>query len=50
MELVRTGAWARWKLRMQPTSPRWLDMGMLTPIMDLTRAHEEFGWTAPREC
>src|SRR5690242_21530793 len=33
-----------WKLRLQPTSPGWLDMGMLSPIMDATRAREELGW------
>jgi UDP-glucose 4-epimerase len=42
--LVRAAAWASWKLRLQPTSPGWLDMGMLTPIMDITRAHAELGW------
>jgi UDP-glucose 4-epimerase len=42
--LVRGAAWASWKLRLQPTSPGWLDMGMLTPIMDTTRARTELGW------
>lgn len=44
--LVRAAAWASWKLRLQPTSPGWLDMGMLSPIMDVTRAHNELGWHA----
>jgi UDP-glucose 4-epimerase len=43
--LVRAAAWASWQLRLQPTSPGWLDMGMLSPIMDATRAREELGWT-----
>ena len=34
--LVRAAARAAWKLRLQPTSPGWLDMGMLSPIMDIT--------------
>ncbi len=46
--LVRAAAWASWKLRLQPTSPGWLDMGMLSPIMDSGRAHEELGWHASR--
>ncbi|HEX3511771.1 MAG TPA: NAD-dependent epimerase/dehydratase family protein [Solirubrobacteraceae bacterium] len=44
VEVVRRAAWASWKLRLQPTSPGWLDMGMLSPIMDTTRAREELGW------
>jgi UDP-glucose 4-epimerase len=44
--LVRAAAWASWKLRLQPTSPGWLDMGVLSPIMDITRAHVELGWHA----
>lgn len=43
--LVRALAAASWKLRVQPTSPGWLDMGMLTPIMDSGRARRELGWT-----
>jgi UDP-glucose 4-epimerase len=46
VRLVRAAAWASWKLRLQPTSPGWLDMGMLSPIMDSGRAHEELGWRA----
>jgi UDP-glucose 4-epimerase len=42
--LVRAAASASWKLRLQPTSPGWLDMGMQTPIMDTTRARTELGW------
>ncbi|HUA75817.1 MAG TPA: NAD-dependent epimerase/dehydratase family protein [Solirubrobacteraceae bacterium] len=46
--LVRRAAWASWKLRAQPTSPGWLDMGMLSPIMDTARAREALGWGARR--
>jgi UDP-glucose 4-epimerase len=44
--LVRRAASASWKLRLQPTSPGWLDMGMLSPIMDTRRAQRELGWKA----
>lgn len=43
--LVRFAAWASWKLRVQPTSPGWFDMGMLSPIMDTGHARIELGWT-----
>jgi UDP-glucose 4-epimerase len=43
-ELVRAAAWLSWKLRLQATSPGWLDMGMQTPIMDAARARTELGW------
>jgi UDP-glucose 4-epimerase len=46
VKLVRAAALATWKLRLQPTSPGWLDMGMDSPIMDLERAHEELKWHA----
>jgi nucleoside-diphosphate-sugar epimerase len=36
-----------WRLRLQPTPPGWLDMGLGVPLMDTTRAREELGW-APR--
>jgi nucleoside-diphosphate-sugar epimerase len=42
--LVRAAATASWRLRLVPVSPDWLDMGMQTPIMDTTRAHEQLGW------
>jgi UDP-glucose 4-epimerase len=37
---------ATWRLRLQPTPPGWLDMGLSVPIMDTTRAREELGWEA----
>lgn len=42
--VVRGAANASWKLRLQPTSPGWLDMALGVPLMDITRAHEELGW------
>jgi len=43
---IRAAAWATWKARLQPTSPGWLDMGMLSPIMDTARAQRQLGWNA----
>ncbi|HJU36235.1 MAG TPA: hypothetical protein VJ716_02315, partial [Gaiellaceae bacterium] len=37
-----------WRLRLQPTPPGWLDMGLAVPLMDTTRAREELGWHARR--
>jgi UDP-glucose 4-epimerase len=45
--LVRALTTASWRLRLQPTPPGWLDMGLQTPIMDVSRARDELGW-APR--
>ena len=42
--LVRAGLAATWQLRLQPTPPGWLDMGLSVPIMDTTRAREVLGW------
>jgi nucleoside-diphosphate-sugar epimerase len=42
--LVRGGMTASWLLRLQPTPPGWLDMGLSVPIMDTTRAREVLGW------
>ena len=36
---------ATWKLRLQPTPPGWLDMGLGVPLLDTRRAREELGWT-----
>lgn len=46
--IMRRAAWASWKLRLQPTSPDWLDMGMRSPIMSAARAREELGWRPSR--
>ena len=42
--VARTAMSASWQLRLQPTPPGWLDMGLAVPIMDTTRAREELGW------
>jgi nucleoside-diphosphate-sugar epimerase len=42
--VVRGGMAATWQLRLQPTPPGWLDMGLSVPIMDTTRARDVLGW------
>ena len=36
---------ASWKLRLQPTPPGWLDMALGVPLMDISRARDELGWS-----
>ncbi|HEX6389530.1 MAG TPA: NAD-dependent epimerase/dehydratase family protein [Solirubrobacteraceae bacterium] len=45
---VRAAAAAAWRLRLTPTPPGWLDMGMNVPVMDSARARNELGWTPVR--
>ena len=45
---VRRLADLTWRLRLQPTSPGWVDMALGVPIMDTTRARNELGWTPRR--
>jgi nucleoside-diphosphate-sugar epimerase len=33
-----------WRLRLQPSPPGWLDMGLAVPVMDVGRAHRDLGW------
>jgi UDP-glucose 4-epimerase len=35
-----------WHLRLQPTPTGWLDMGLCVPLMNVTRARKELGWTS----
>ena len=42
--VARSAMTTTWRLRLQPTPPGWLDMGLAVPIMDSTRAREELGW------
>lgn len=41
---LRGAASLSWKLRLQPTSPGWIDLALGVPMMDTTRAREELGW------
>jgi nucleoside-diphosphate-sugar epimerase len=45
---LRAAADVSWRLRLQPTPPGWLDLALQTPLMDVTRARDELGWT-PRK-
>jgi UDP-glucose 4-epimerase len=47
--VLRAAVTASWKLRLQPTPPGWLDMALQVPLLDVTRAHRELGWTATRD-
>jgi UDP-glucose 4-epimerase len=44
---LRAGADLTWRLRLQPSSPGWVDMALSVPLLDTTRARDELGW-APR--
>jgi UDP-glucose 4-epimerase len=46
--VLRAAAAMSWRLRLQPTPPGWVDMGLGSPIMSTRRAKEELGWTPTR--
>ena len=46
--VLRAAAELTWKARLQPTPPGWLDLGLAVPVMDVTRARTELGWTPRR--
>ncbi|HKF83893.1 MAG TPA: NAD-dependent epimerase/dehydratase family protein [Solirubrobacterales bacterium] len=41
---LRTAADLSWKLRLQPSSPGWIDLALGVPTMDTSRAREQLGW------
>jgi len=41
---LRGAAQVTWKLRLQPSSPGWIDLALGVPMMDTTRARTELGW------
>jgi nucleoside-diphosphate-sugar epimerase len=41
---ARALASTSWQMRLQPTPPGWLDLGLSVPLMDVTRARTELGW------
>jgi nucleoside-diphosphate-sugar epimerase len=45
---VRAAADLSWRLRLQPSEPGWLDMGMAVPVMDASRIRRELGWEPAR--
>ena len=42
--VLRGAAALTWRLRLQPTEPGWVDMGLGVPLMDVRRVREELGW------
>lgn len=42
--LLRAGAAATWRARLQPTPEGWVDMGFGAPLMSSDRARSELGW------
>jgi len=46
--VLRAAVTASWKLRLQPTPAGWLDIALGVPLMDVSRARRELGWTAKR--
>jgi nucleoside-diphosphate-sugar epimerase len=41
---LRAAADVTWKLRLQPSSPGWIDLALGVPMMDSGRAREELAW------
>jgi UDP-glucose 4-epimerase len=46
--LARAVVATTWRLRVQPTGPGWLDMGIAAPLMDCSRIRRELGWQPRR--
>ena len=42
--LLRGGAALSYRLRLQPSEPGWVDMGLAAPVMNTTRARVDLGW------
>ena len=42
--LLRAGVSVAWRLRLQPTSPDWVDLMIEPPLLDASRARRELGW------
>lgn len=36
---------AAWRLRLEPTEPGWIELGLRVPLMSTARARDELGWT-----
>jgi UDP-glucose 4-epimerase len=46
--VLRGGAALSYRLRLQPSEPGWVDMGLGAPMMDVSRARSELGWSPER--
>jgi UDP-glucose 4-epimerase len=42
--VLRACAALSYRLRLQPSEPGWLDMGLAVPLMDVSRARADLGW------
>ncbi len=42
--VLRSAAWAWWRMRLQPSPEGWVDMAFQSPVMDTARATKELGW------
>ncbi|HEY3435581.1 MAG TPA: hypothetical protein VGK41_08005, partial [Solirubrobacterales bacterium] len=45
---LRAAADLSWKLRLQPSSPGWIDLALGVPMMDTSRAREQLDWEPTR--
>ena len=43
--VVRAGVSLSWRVRLQPTSPDWVDLLVDPPLLDSSRARRELGWS-----
>jgi UDP-glucose 4-epimerase len=43
--LARAATTLGWRLRLQPTPPGWLDLALNVPLMDVSGATRELGWS-----
>lgn len=41
---LRAAASLSWKLRLQPSSPGWIDLALGVPMLDTSRARKQLGW------
>jgi UDP-glucose 4-epimerase len=46
--VLRGGAALSYRLRLQPSEPGWVDMGLGVPLMDVSRGRAELGWSPQR--
>jgi UDP-glucose 4-epimerase len=46
--VLRRGAALTYRLRLQPSEPGWVDMGLGVPLLDVSRARTELGWSPQR--